>query len=47
MGLLDGLVGNVIGSMLSGNQAQNRLGSVLGRLGGANQARAVTRNAVA
>lgn len=37
MGLLDGLVGNVIGSILSGNQAQNPLGSVLGSLGGGNQ----------
>jgi uncharacterized protein YidB (DUF937 family) len=39
MGLLDGLVGNVIGSMLSGNQAQNSPGSVLGGLGGGSQAR--------
>lgn len=39
MGLLDGLVGNVIGSMLSGNQAQNPPGSVLGGLGGGSQAR--------
>jgi uncharacterized protein YidB (DUF937 family) len=39
MGLLDGLVGNVIGSMLSGNQAQDPPGSVLGGLGGGNQAR--------
>ena len=31
MGLLDGLIGNVIGSMMSGNQAQNPLGA------GANQ----------
>jgi hypothetical protein len=39
MGLFDVLVGNVIGSMLSGNQAQNPLGFVLGRrLGGANPA---------
>jgi len=37
MGLLDGLVGDVIGSMLSGNQAQNPPGSALGRLGGRNQ----------
>jgi uncharacterized protein YidB (DUF937 family) len=37
MGLLDGLVGNVIGSMLSGNQAQDSLGSVLSRFGGGNQ----------
>jgi hypothetical protein len=33
MGLLDGLIGNVVGSMLSGNQAQSPLGSVLGGLG--------------
>ena len=32
MGLLDGIVGNVLGSMLSGNQAQSPLGA------GANQA---------
>jgi uncharacterized protein YidB (DUF937 family) len=40
MGLLDGLIGNVLGSVLSGNQAQGQdpLGSVLGRLGGGNQA---------
>jgi uncharacterized protein YidB (DUF937 family) len=39
MGLLDGLIGNVIGSMLGGNQGQGQdpLGSVLGRLGGGNQ----------
>ena len=39
MGLLDGLIGNVLGSMLGGNQGQGQdpLGSVLGRLGGANQ----------
>ncbi len=37
MGLLDGLIGNAIGSMLSGNQGQDPLGSVLGRLGGGNQ----------
>jgi uncharacterized protein YidB (DUF937 family) len=37
MGLLDGLIGNAIGSMLSGNQAQNPLGSVLRGLGGSNQ----------
>ena len=39
MGLLDGLIGNVLGSMLGGNQRQGQdpLGSVLGRLGGANQ----------
>jgi len=38
MGLLDGLIGNVMGSMLSGNQAQNPLDAVLGGLGGRNQA---------
>jgi uncharacterized protein YidB (DUF937 family) len=38
MGLLDGLIGTAIGSMLSGNQAQNPLGSVLRGLGGSNQA---------
>jgi len=27
MGLLDGIVGNVLGSMLSGNQAQSPLGA--------------------
>jgi hypothetical protein len=37
MGLLDGLLGNVVGSMFSGNQAQSPLGSVLGGLGGGNQ----------
>jgi uncharacterized protein YidB (DUF937 family) len=39
MGLLDGLIGNVIGSMLGGNQGQGQdpLGSVLSRLGGGNQ----------
>jgi uncharacterized protein YidB (DUF937 family) len=37
MGLLDGLIGNVVGSMLRGNQAQDSLGSVLGGLGGGNQ----------
>jgi uncharacterized protein YidB (DUF937 family) len=39
MGLLDGLIGNVLGSMLGGNQGQvqDPLGSVLGRLGGSNQ----------
>jgi uncharacterized protein YidB (DUF937 family) len=36
MGLLDGLIGNVLGSMLGGNQGQDPLGSVLGRLGGSN-----------
>jgi uncharacterized protein YidB (DUF937 family) len=38
MGLLDGLIGIVMGSMLSGNQAQNPLDAVLGGLGGRNQA---------
>ena len=38
MGLLDGLIGNVVGSMLRGNQAQDSLGSVLAGLGGGNQA---------
>lgn len=39
MGFLDGLIGNVIGSMLSGNnQGQDPLGSVLGRPGGGTQA---------
>jgi uncharacterized protein YidB (DUF937 family) len=37
MGLLDGLIGNVLGSMLGGNQGQDPFGSVLGRLGGSNQ----------
>jgi uncharacterized protein YidB (DUF937 family) len=37
MGLLDDLLGNVVGSMLSGNQAQSPLGSVLRGLGGGNQ----------
>lgn len=30
MGLLDGILGNVIGSMLSGNQGQNPLDAILG-----------------
>jgi uncharacterized protein YidB (DUF937 family) len=38
MGLLDGLIGNVLGSVLSGNQRQDSLGSVLGGFGGGNQA---------
>jgi uncharacterized protein YidB (DUF937 family) len=38
MGLLDGIIGNVVGSMLSGNQAQDSLGSVLSRFGGGSQA---------
>lgn len=41
MGLLDGLIGNVLGSVLSGNQrpgqGQDPLGSVLSSLGGGNQ----------
>ena len=37
MGLLDGLIGNVLGSTLSGNQRQDPLGSVLGGLGGGSQ----------
>jgi uncharacterized protein YidB (DUF937 family) len=40
MGLLDGLIGDVLGSMLSGNQGQGPLGSVLSGLGiGGNQTR--------
>jgi uncharacterized protein YidB (DUF937 family) len=35
MGLLDGILGNLIGSMLAGNQAQNPLGAILGSLAGA------------
>jgi uncharacterized protein YidB (DUF937 family) len=38
MGLLDGLIGNVLGSMLGGNQTQNPLDSGLGGLAGRNQA---------
>ena len=38
MGLLDALIGNVLGSALGGNQRQDPLGSVLGGLGGGNQA---------
>jgi len=34
MGLLDGIIGNVVGSMLSGNQSQSPLGNVLGGLTG-------------
>jgi uncharacterized protein YidB (DUF937 family) len=37
MGLLDGLIGNVLGSVLSGNRGQGGLGSVLGGLGGGGQ----------
>ena len=41
MGLLDGILGNVIGSMLSGNQGENPLDAILGnftrgRAGGGN-----------
>ena len=38
MGLLDGLIGQVLGSALSGNRRQDPLGSVLGGLAGGNQA---------
>jgi uncharacterized protein YidB (DUF937 family) len=38
MGLLDGLIGDVLGSALSGNQRQDPLGSVLGGLGRGSQA---------
>lgn len=38
MGLLDGLIGNVLGSVLSGSQTQNPLDSALGGLAGRNQA---------
>jgi uncharacterized protein YidB (DUF937 family) len=38
MGLLDALIGNVLGSSLGGNQRQDPLGSVLGGLAGGNQA---------
>jgi uncharacterized protein YidB (DUF937 family) len=34
MGLLDGILGNVIGSMFGGSQAQNPLGAILGSLAG-------------
>jgi len=34
MGLLDGILGNMIGSMLSGNQQQNPFGATLGGLSG-------------
>ena len=37
MGLLDALIGNVLGSALGGNQRQDPLGSVLGGLGGRSQ----------
>lgn len=39
MGLLDGLIGNVLGSGPSSNQGQDPLSSVLGQLGGGNQPR--------
>ena len=38
MGLLDGLIGDVLGSKLSGNRRQDPLGSVLGGLAGGSQA---------
>lgn len=38
MGLLDGLIGQVLGSVLSGNQREDPLGSVLGGLAGGSQA---------
>jgi uncharacterized protein YidB (DUF937 family) len=38
MGLLDALIGNVLGSSLGGNQRQDPLGSVLGGLADGNQA---------
>jgi uncharacterized protein YidB (DUF937 family) len=38
MGLLDALIGNVLGSELGGNQRQDPLGSVFGGLAGGNQA---------
>jgi uncharacterized protein YidB (DUF937 family) len=38
MGLLDDLIGNMLGSALGGNQRQDPLGSVLSGLGGGNQA---------
>jgi len=38
MGLLDGLIGQMLGSALGGNQRQDPLGSVLGGLAGGNQA---------
>jgi uncharacterized protein YidB (DUF937 family) len=37
MGLLDALIGNVLGSALGGNQRQDPLGSILAGLGGGNQ----------
>jgi uncharacterized protein YidB (DUF937 family) len=38
MGILDALIGNVLGSALGGNQRQDPLGSVLGGLAGGNRA---------
>jgi uncharacterized protein YidB (DUF937 family) len=38
MGLLDGIIGNVMGSMLGGDQTQSPLGSILGGLTGASTA---------
>jgi len=38
MGLLDGLIGNVLGSILTGNQRGDPLGSVFGGDAGENQA---------
>jgi uncharacterized protein YidB (DUF937 family) len=38
MGLLDDLIGNVLGSALGGNRKQDPLGSILGGLAGGNQA---------
>lgn len=37
MGLLDDLIGNVLGSALGGKQRQDPLGSILAGLGGGNQ----------
>ena len=37
MGLLDALIGNVLGSALGGTRRQDPLGSVLGGLGGGSQ----------
>lgn len=37
MGLLDALIGNVLGSALGGNQRQDPLGSILAGLGGGNR----------
>ena len=42
MGLLDALIGNVLGSALGGNQRQDPLGSVLGGLAAATRPRAGT-----